>query len=161
MWTTKQLFDILENHEVETAALERQLIALSEALDSDLEEIRHRVYPGAVSYDRDRIQTTPTPADTRLVAVVQACDERREQYKRDVAVILGRIRQIRTVYSTIQESLGGLDKAVLLNLYYPRRSAEAVAGMMGTSSKTVNRRRDAAVEALKTILLKKFFKNDR
>lgn len=154
MWTTKTVIDILENHEIETAALDRQLEQLAVALDADLEEIRSRVYPGAVSYDRDRVQGTPTPMDTRLVAVVQACDERREQYKNDVAVILERIREIRKVYTTIQQ-LDSMDKAVLLNMYYPRRSSEEVAGMMKSTAKTINRRRDAAVEALKFILSRK------
>ena len=100
------------------------------------------------------MHSTPAPIDTRLVAVVQACDERREQHKRDVAAILERVREIRLVYSAIQE-LDSMSKAVLLNMYYPRRSAERVADMMGSTAKTVIRRRDAAIEALKTVLHKK------
>ena len=49
MWTTKAVIDILENHEIEIDALNRQMVALGEALDEDLDELRHRVYPGAVS----------------------------------------------------------------------------------------------------------------
>ena len=141
------VIEILEHHEIESAALQLQLEALGKSLEDDLEEIRSRIYPGAVEYDRDRVQATPTPTDEKLVAVVQACDERREQHKRDVAVILGRLREIRAVYSEIQR-LGPVDKATLLNLYYPRRTMEDVAEIMGVDRGTIRNRRDAAINKL-------------
>ena len=142
-----EIIDILEHHEIETAALERQIIALGQALESDLEEIRSRVYPGAMSYDREKIQATPTPIDVRLVSMVEALDERRAQHKRNVDVILARLRDIRAVYAAIQR-LGGLDKATLLNLYYPRRTMEEVAEMMGVDRGTIRNRRETAISKL-------------
>lgn len=141
------IIDILENHDIEAAALEQQIKRLGETLALDLEEIRHQAYPGAMVYDRDRIQAAPTPTDEKLVSVVMACDARREQHKRDVAVILARLQDIREVYSTIQQ-LGAIDKATLLNLYYPRRTMEEVSEMMGIDRGTVRNRRDAAISAL-------------
>ena len=44
MWTTRKVIDILENHEIETAALDRQLEQLAVALDADLEEIRSQIF---------------------------------------------------------------------------------------------------------------------
>lgn len=145
--TRNEIIDILEHHEIETAALERQIVALGHALESDLEEIRSRVYPGAMSYDREKIQATPTPIDEKLVSMVEALDERRAQHKRNVDVILSRLRDIRAVYATVQR-LGALEKATLLNLYYPRRTMEEVAEMMGVDRGTIRNRRDTAIVKL-------------
>lgn len=139
-----EIIDILEHHEIETAALERQIVALGQALEHDLEEIRSRVLPGAMAYDQEKIQATPKPADEKLVSMVQALDERREQHKRNVDVILARLREIRAVYAGIQR-LGAVEKATLLNLYYPRRTMEDVAEMMGVDRGTIRNRRDTAI----------------
>lgn len=144
MLSRYEIIDILEHHEIETAALERQIVALGQALESDLEEIRSRVYPGAMAYDQEKIQATPKPTDEKLVSMVQALDERREQHKRNVDVILARLREIRTVYAGIQR-LGAVEKATLLNLYYPRRTMEDVAEMMGVDRGTIRNRRDTAI----------------
>lgn len=146
-WTSSYILDILENHDMELHALNRQLETLGGMLEADLEEIRHRVYPGAIRYDQERVQTSPDP-DGSLVAVVQACDERREQHKRDVQSILARLRDIRAVYSAIQR-LDAVGKVTLLSLYYPRKSTDKVAEGMGIDCKTVWRHRDKAVESLK------------
>lgn len=53
-WTYEYIVDILENHDVELAALNRQLETLGATLEADLEEIRNRVYPGAIRYDLEK-----------------------------------------------------------------------------------------------------------
>ena len=119
MWTIEKVIDILENHEIESSTLERQLLILGCKLDRDLDDIRHRVYPGAVRYDKERVQSSPTSNDSRMVDVVNACNERRAQHERDVETIISRLRDIRLVYTEIH-FMDALDKSTLLNLYYPR-----------------------------------------
>ena len=145
-WTYEYIVDILENHDVELAALNRQLETLGATLEADLEEIRNRVYPGAIRYDLEKVQSSSDP-DGALVAVVQACDERREQHKRDVQMILSRLRDIRGVYSAIQQ-LDALGKATLLNLYDPRKTMEQVAELMGVDVRTVQSRKAKGIENL-------------
>lgn len=152
-WSKKELYDVLENHEIETDALCRQLETLAKMLNSDLEEIRHRAYPGAVSYDKERIQASLAPYDDRLASVVMACDVRREQHKKDVAIILNRLNDIRAVYTTIHQ-LDAISKTTLLNLYYPRHTLETVADKMGIDRGTVRSRKKAAICALLEMLKK-------
>lgn len=79
--------------------------------------------------------------------MVQACDDGREQHKRDVQMILSRLRDIRGVYSAIQQ-LDALGKATLLNLYYPRKTMEQVAELMGVDVRTVQSRKAKGIENL-------------
>lgn len=153
--TRAQLVDILENHDIETSALERQLSELSAGLADDLDEIRNRVYPKAVTYDRERVQASPTPNDEKVTAMVMALDKRQEQYNNDVAVILLRLAEIRLVYNKIH-TLDAVHKVTLLNLYYPPRTAEEVAEMMGVERSTIKNRKKVAVEKLLKKLSKKY-----
>ena len=155
MITTRiQLLDILENHDIETEALQRQLDELSAELASDLDEIRNRVYPKATTYDRERVQAAPTPTDEKVTAMVMALDKREEQYHNDVAVIQLRLAEMRLVYNKIHE-LESIHKSTLLNLYYPVRTIEEVATMMKADRSTVRSRKNEAIEKL----LKKLSKN--
>lgn len=151
--TRAQLMDILENHDVETEALQRQLTELSAELADDLDEIRNRVYPKATNYDRERVQAAPTPTDEKVTAMIMALDKRQEQYNNDAAIIQLRLAEIRLVYNKIH-TLNAIHKATLLNLYYPVRTAEEVAEMMGVERTTVQYRKKLAIKNL----LKKFAK---
>lgn len=145
--TRAQLLDVLENHDIETEALQRQLTELSAELADDLEEIRNRVYPKATNYDRERVQAAPTPNDEKVTSMIMALDRREERYNNDVAIIQLRLAEIRLVYNKIH-SLDAIHKATLLNLYYPPRTAEEVAEMMGVERSTIKNRKKTAIEKL-------------
>jgi DNA-directed RNA polymerase specialized sigma24 family protein len=150
-WTVENIMDILDNHDVELDSRHRQIDRLTETLETDLEEIRHRVYPGAVQYDGIRVKTSGGEHDGRMVAVMQALDERREQHKQDVGAILTRMADIRAVYNAVLQ-LDAISKATLLNLYYPRATSERVAEIMGVDRGTVAVRKRKAIEKLKKVL---------
>ena len=149
-WNHQALMDILEHHEQEEAALRRQLYYLGKRLREDLEELRARVLPGGVRYDSPRVQSSPGEEDP-LVEMIQTSDQRREGYRQNVWMIQKRLDRFREVYAAIHR-LDGSDKVVLLELYYPRQSAEKAAERLGMESRTVCRHRDRAVRKLLGLL---------
>lgn len=142
-----QLIDILENHDIETAALERQLTELGAECAADLDEIRNRVYPKATVYDRDKVQATPTPTDEKVTAMIAALDRRQAQFEADTAMIRQRLEQIRAVYLEIHK-LSAVHKATLLNLYYPARTVEQAAEIMSVDRGTVRTRKKQGIETI-------------
>lgn len=144
--TTRRVYDILKNHDQETRTIEAQIEAERVALDEDLAEIRSRAYPRGLRYDTPRVQSSPDP-DGLLVKVADAIKRRSDRTQRAVDALKARQDQI----DQVRESVLNMDAksaAVLLTLYYPRRTYEQAAEILGVDISTVSRQRKTAVDRL-------------
>lgn len=144
--TTRRVYDILKNHDQENRTIESQIYAERDALEEDLEEIRSRAYPRAVSYDTPRVQSSPDP-DGQMVKMVAAMERRTARTNRAIDVLEKQQRQIEIVHDAVL-GMDARGKCVLLTLYYPRRTYEQAAEILNVDVSTVTRNRKTAVEKL-------------
>lgn len=144
--TTRRVYDILKNHDQETRTIEAQIAAERDALEEDLEEIRSRAYPRAVRYDTPRVQSSPDP-DGQMVKMAAAIERRTARTKRAVDTLEERQRHIENVHEAVL-AMDAKSKIVLLTLYYPRRTYEQAAEILGVDVSTVSRQRKTAAEKL-------------
>lgn len=144
--TTRRVYDILKNHDQETRTIEAQIEAERAALEADLAEIRTRAYPRAVRYDTPRVQSSPDP-DGNMVKIAAAIERRTARTKRAVEALEERQRQIENVHEIVL-AMDAKAKIVLLTMYYPRRTYEQAAEVLGMDVSTVSRQRKTAVERL-------------
>lgn len=144
--TTRRVYDILKNHDQETRTIEAQIEAERVALDEDLAEIRSRAYPRGLRYDTPRVQSSPDP-DGLLVKVADAIKRRSDRTQRAVDALKARQDQIDQVRETVL-NMDAKSAAVLLTLYYPRRTYEQAAEILGVDISTVSRQRKTAVDRL-------------
>ena len=79
--------------------------------------------------------------------MVTALDRRQAQFESDTAMIRQRLNQIRTVYLEIH-NLNAVHNATLLNLYYPARTVEQAAEIMGIDRGTVRTRKKQGIETI-------------
>ena len=152
--TKSEIMEILENHDVELYTLKKQIVELKKAMDDELDDAMLFVLPGAVSYDRETVQATPTPQDEKFVQYINVAETIRSQYQASFVQITNRIHAIHSVYNAIQW-LDPLGKSVILNLYYPRSSVMDVAQELNKDPKTITRKRDDAIEKLQKYLQKR------
>lgn len=141
-----RISDILQNHEQEQRAIERQITAERAKLLEDVERIRERVYPGGISYDNITVKTSTEP-DMKLVNIADAIQRRTEKTEQVIAKLEKRLELIQRVYDTVLQ-MDARDKIILLTLYYPRRTYEQAAETLGIDVSTVSRRRKTAVKKL-------------
>ena len=137
---------ILNNHELEEALLRDQLERERLSCQDYLERIYGIVGIKAIDYSADRVQAS-SKDDSRLATVIAMADERREQYEQIASDLSLDLEVITSVYKLVSY-LEGMDRAVLLALYYPKRTYGAAAKMLGYSVQSLTRYRSRAIERL-------------
>ena len=137
---------ILNNHELEESLLRDQLERERLALNDDLERIYGIVGIKAIDYSADRVQAS-VKDESRVATVIAMADERRAEYEERAGDIRLELEVIASIYKLVSY-LEGMDRAVLLALYYPKRTYGAAAKMLGYSVQSLTRYRSRAIERL-------------
>ncbi len=138
--------DILKHHDQELQTIDLQIAAEQKRLDDDLESIRARAYPGAIQYDVPRVQSSPD-SDQRFVTMADAIRRRTARANR----IIADLERRRDLIEYVHDAIFGLDSrsvCLLLTLYYPTRTYNEAAEILGMDVSTLARQRRGAVEAL-------------
>lgn len=142
----KEIINILQNHETDTVVLQRQLDYERRQLQLDLEEIYSAVGIKGIRYDLDKVQSSPN-ADEALASAIARAMDRRDEYAKKSTRIESRLNAIKAVYSEVLALEYSLS-LTLQALYYPRSSYRNAAIIMGVDLKTVERRRERALDQL-------------
>jgi DNA-directed RNA polymerase specialized sigma24 family protein len=142
----RRIEDILEHHEQDEKQLVRQLQEERIACEEDVDALRDRLKMHGVDYSLDRVITS-RGADDALLNVLQAMDERRERCRLKLERIQRSLDVIWHVYEFVLD-LEPRYRAVIMALYYPRRSYAAAAEEVGVDVRTISRRRSDAVDQL-------------
>lgn len=142
---------ILKNHDVERAILQDQVDAENASLQEDLERIYSAVGIKAVEYDNVKVLSS-VKGDSRIAAAIARAEARRIKHERRIEQFMVEIEAIDSVYRLIclQE---GMNRAVLLALYYPYHQYSDVAKQLGYSVPSIVRLRSQAIEALLDVIL--------
>lgn len=110
------------------------------------DELRACLVPGAIRYDRDRVQSTPTDKMADVIARVDELDREIEQLK------LEKAQAIIEISDVIEKLDNDKEKAVLTAFYIKAASMEAVAGIVCYSVRHTYLLRKQGVEHLKEVL---------
>lgn len=110
------------------------------------DELRACLLPGAIRYDRDRVQSTPTDKMADVIARVDELDREIERLK------LEKAQAIIEISDVIEKLDNDKEKAVLTAFYIKAASMEAVAGIVCYSVRHTYLLRKQGVEHLKEVL---------
>lgn len=110
------------------------------------DELRACLLPGAVRYDRDKVQSTPTDKMSDVMARVDELDREIERLK------LEKAQAIIEISDVIEKLDNDKEKAVLTAFYIKAASMEAVAGIVCYSVRHTYLLRKQGVEHLKEVL---------
>lgn len=110
------------------------------------DELRACLLPGAVRYDRDKVQSTPTDKMADVIVRVDELDREIEQLK------LEKAQAIIEISDVIEKLDNDKEKAVLTAFYIKAASMEAVAGIVCYSVRHTYLLRKQGVEHLKEVL---------
>lgn len=110
------------------------------------DELRACLLPGAIRYDRDRVQSTPTDKMADVIARVDELDREIERLK------LEKAQAIIEISDVIEKLDNDKEKAVLTAFYIKAASMEAVAGIVCYSVRHTYFLRKQGVEHLKEVL---------
>lgn len=154
MFSVRQrLMDILMNHSTEEDIIRMQLDQEKEHLDRELERIYSSLGVKGINYDTIKVQSSKN-ADAALVNALAACDRARDKYAIATRRLQEELNQIHAVYDQVL-LLGGMEKNVLLALYYPRRSAIDACRILYCGRTTLYRWKADAIDRLYDICLQK------
>ena len=142
---------ILNNHELEEALLRDQLERERISCQDDLERIYGIVGIKTLDYSDVKVMSSAKD-DSRLATVVAMAEERREQYEEKAAEFRLELEAITSVYKLVC-FMDGMDRAVLLALYYPRRTYGEAAKLLGYSTTAITRHRSKAIERLVDLIM--------
>lgn len=141
---------ILYNHDLQESLLKDQLERSSIALAEDLDRIYGAVGLKGVSYEDTKVLSS-IKDDARIATVIALAEDRREHYDSLQKTIRMELEAIESVYRLVCLA-DDMDKAVLLALYYPKRTYAEAGRILGYSIRAVTRFRSVAIEHLVDII---------
>ncbi len=134
---------VLNNHEVEESILKDQIGQEDAALAEDLDRIYGAVGLKGLNYSDTKVLSS-IKQDSKIAAAIAAAEERRHKALERTAGFRIELEAIESIYKLVC-SLEGMERAVLLAMYYPRRSYGDVAKMLGYSVRAVSRYRSLGI----------------
>ena len=141
---------ILHNHDLQESLLKDQLERASMALADDLDRIYGAVGLKGVSYEDTKVMSS-IKDESRIATAVALAEERRKYYDRLAKSIRMELEAIGSVYQLVCLA-DDMDKAVLLALYYPKRTYVEAGKILGYSVRAITRHRSCAIEHLVDII---------
>lgn len=136
--------DLNETYDFLMQIRRKEIIIRRKEMQRD--ELRACLLPGAVRYDRDKVQSTPTDKMSDVMARVDELDREIEQLK------LEKARAIIEISDIIEKLDNDKEKAVLTAFYIKAASMETVAGIVCYSVRHTYLLRKQGVEHLKEVL---------
>lgn len=124
----------------------RRKVIIIRRKEMQRDELRDCLLPGAVRYDRDKVQSSPTDKMADVMARVDELDREIEQLK------LEKAQAIIEISDVIEKLENDKEKAVLTAFYIKAASMEAVAGIICYSVRHTYLLRKQGVEHLKEVL---------
>ena len=97
--------------------------------ETQRDELRACLLPGAIRYDRDRVQSTPTDKMADVIARVDELDREIEQLRREKALLILRISD------AIEQLPDEYEKTVLTMFYIGREAMTEVAKAINYSAR--------------------------
>lgn len=142
---------ILKNHDTETAILQDQIEMENNSLQEDLDRIYGAVGIKAVEYDNVKVISS-VKGDSKIASAIAKAEARRIRHERKIEQFQTEMEAIDSVYKliTLQD---GMNRAVLLTLYYPYRSYSDAARILGYSIQSIVRFRSQAIDALVDVIM--------
>ncbi|MBQ2930984.1 MAG: DUF1492 domain-containing protein [Clostridia bacterium] len=136
--------DLNETYDFLMQIRRKEIIIRRKEMQRD--ELRACLLPGAVRYDRDKVQSTPTDKMSDVMARVDELDREIEQLK------LEKAQAIIEISDVIEKLDNDKEKAVLTAFYIKAASMETVAGIVCYSVRHTYLLRKQGVEHLKEVL---------
>ena len=136
--------DLNETYDFLMQIRRKEIIIRRKEMQRD--ELRACLLPGAVRYDRDKVQSTPTDKMSDVMARVDELDREIERLK------LEKAQAIIEISDVIEKLDNDKEKAVLTAFYIKAVSMEAVAGIVCYSVRHTYLLRKQGVEHLKEVL---------
>lgn len=136
--------DLNETYDFLMQIRRKEIIIRRKEMQRD--ELRDCLLPGAVRYDRDKVQSSPTDKMADVMARVDELDREIEQLK------LEKAQAIIEISDVIEKLDNDKEKAVLTAFYIKAASMEAVAGIVCYSVRHTYLLRKQGVEHLKEVL---------
>ena len=136
--------DLNETYDFLMQIRRKEIIIRRKEMQRD--ELRACLLPGAVRYDCDKVQSTPTDKMSDIMARVDELDREIEQLK------LEKAQAIIEISDVIEKLDNDKEKAVLTAFYIKAASMEAVAGIVCYSVRHTYLLRKQGVEHLKEVL---------
>lgn len=136
--------DLNETYDFLMQIRRKEIIIRRKEMQRD--ELRACLLPGAVRYDRDKVQSTPTDKMSDVMARVDELEREIEQLK------LEKARAIIEISDIIEKLDNDKEKAVLTAFYIKAASMETVAGIVCYSVRHTYLLRKQGVEHLKEVL---------
>lgn len=136
--------DLNETYDFLMQIRRKEIIIRRKEMQRD--ELRACLLPGAVRYDRDKVQSTPTDKMSDVMARVDELDREIERLK------LEKAQAIIEISDVIEKLDNDKEKAVLTAFYIKAASMETVAGIVCYSVRHTYLLRKQGVEHLKEVL---------
>ncbi len=111
-------------------------------LEETIEELRSCLLPGAIRYDRDSVQTSPSNQLEETVAKIDEMERRLERLRQERAAL------IIEVNATIDKLEDPVERSVLTFYYVNRYKPEEVAELIGYSERWMYKVKKEAVMKL-------------
>lgn len=146
----KRVVWILYNHDLQESLLKDQLERARIGLADDLERIYGAVGLKGVNYSDTKVMSS-IKDEARIATAIALAEERQRHFRELEKSLKMELDAIDSVYKLVCLA-DDMDKAVLLALYYPRRTYAEAGKILGYSIRAVTRFRSIAIEHIVDII---------
>ena len=115
-------------------------------LQNTIEALRLNLLPGAIRYDKDRVQTSPQDSTTEIFAKIDEYEREVEELKKK------RSDAVLSIDSALSKMKDCKEQRVLLEFYIGRTSIPDIATGMGITNRHCLRLRNNGVSMLAEVL---------
>lgn len=143
-----QVLDILRNHEREQRVIEAQIEHEIESMNRDVDDLASGGYP-KMAASLVKVQCGMSDPDAAVVNIVDQISKRRKRSESLIASLSERLQKIDAVQDLVLQ-MDSKSKTILIALYYPYRTYDQAASLLGIDSATLARQRSIAIERLCT-----------
>lgn len=146
--TRRRVIEILKNHAREETLLLQRLANEDIALMNDMDAILSKAYPTSAAPDAGvHVTTSAVHPDEKLITIVDERSKRTQMSEMRKAPLRHQLQQIYLVEEIVQQ-LDTNDKCALTALYYPNRTYDEAAKLLGMDRSTLRRHAAIAINRL-------------
>lgn len=146
--TRRRVIEILKNHAREETLLLQRLADEDIALTREMDAILSKAYPTTASSDAGvHVSSSAVHPDEKLMSIVDERSKTTERSEMRKAPLRHQLQQIYLVEELVQQ-LDTNDKCALTALYYPYRTYDDAAKLLGMDRSTLRRHAAVAINRL-------------
>lgn len=146
--TRRRVIEILKNHAREETLLLQRLAEEDIALTNAMDAILSKAYPTSAAPNAGvHVSTSAVHPDEKLITIIEDRSKMTERSEMRKAPLRHQLQQIYLVEELVQQ-LDTNDKCALTALYYPYRTYDDAAKLLGMDRSTLRRHAAVAINRL-------------